>query len=77
MEKLGSKILVNFASKVRNMNINDVGGGVEMIVEDFFRDHGSGDDLAWMSHEEFKKGIFFGSEFDLDFFPKNPVSIGF
>jgi hypothetical protein len=77
MEKLGSKILVNFVSKVRNMNINDVGGGVEMIVEDFFRDHGPGDDLAWMSHEEFKKGILFGSEFDLDFSPKNPVSIGF
>jgi hypothetical protein len=75
MEKLGFKIFIDLTSKVRNMDIDDVGRCIEMIVEDLFRDHGPGNDLSRMSHEEFKKDILFRGEFNLCFFPINPMSV--
>ncbi len=77
MEKLRLKILVNLVPKMRNVDIDDVGGRIEVIVEDLFGDHGPGDDLARVSHEEFKEGIFFRREFDLCSLPKNPMSLRF
>jgi hypothetical protein len=77
MEKLRFKFLVDLIPKMRNMDINDIRRGIKVVVPDLLRDHGSGNDLAWVSYEEFKKGIFFGGKFNLDFFPKNPMPIGF
>jgi len=75
MKKLGFEVFVDFIPQMRDMDIDDIGRCVKMEVKDLFRDHGPGDDLAWVSHEKFKESIFFGGEFNLHPVSKNPVTV--
>jgi hypothetical protein len=77
MEKLRFKFLVDLIPKMRNMDINDIRRGIKVVVPDLLRDHGSGNDLAGVSHEEFKKHILLRCKINFDSVPKNPMSIGF
>ena len=76
MEKLRFKILVDLIPEMRDMDIDDIRRGIEVDIPDLFGDHGPGDDLSRVPHEEFKQGIFFRREFDLCLLPKNPMPIG-
>jgi hypothetical protein len=77
MEQFWLKILVNLVPEMGNVDVNKIGRGIEVVIPDLFRDHSPGDDLARVSHEEFKKGVFLRREFDLCPFPKNPMSLRF
>ena len=71
------KILIDFISQVRDMDIHNIGRGIKLVIKDPLGNHPPGDDLPRMSHEELKEGVFLGSEFDPPTLPKNPVTIQF
>ena len=49
------EILVYFRAKPGNMNIDDVGLWIKMVVPDMFQQHGPGHHLAGMAHQEFQQ----------------------
>jgi hypothetical protein len=77
MEKFGLKILIDLISKMGDMDIDDIGPRIEVIIPYSFRDHRSGDDLPRMSHEKLKKPIFFWGKFNLYLISINSMSVYF
>ena len=75
MEQFGLKIFIDLISKMRDVNINDVGSGVEMVIPHVCRNHRSGDDLTRTSHEVFKKRVFLGGELNLYPVAVNAMSV--
>ncbi len=55
MQQCLGEAFINFRAQPRDMHVDDVGLGVEMIVPDVLQKHGAGDHLARMLHEVFQQ----------------------
>ena len=75
MEKFGLKIFVDLVPEMGDMDINNIGPRIEVIIPYPFGDHRSGDNLTRVSHEELKKGILFGCEFNSCVAPQDPMFV--
>ena len=47
---------IDFTAKAVDMNIDDVGIGVDAHAPNFIENHGAGDDATWIAAEIFKQG---------------------
>jgi hypothetical protein len=77
MEQLRLKIFVDLIPEMGDVDVDDIGRRIEVIVPHLLGNHRAGDDLPRVPHEEFKEGIFFGGELDFYFFPENTMPVGF
>ena len=55
MDQRHIKILVNFGPQSADMNINNIGLGIKMIIPDVLEQHRSGNNLPLVAHQEFEK----------------------
>src|ERR1700759_3664684 len=60
----GEKILAELAADIGDVNIDEIGKGVVLLVEKMFVDHGAGDELALVHGEKFHQCIFARGEGD-------------
>jgi hypothetical protein len=51
MDERPVEAAVDFRAKPRDMHVDHVGLGVEMIIPDMFEEHGARHDLAGMPHQ--------------------------
>src|SRR4030042_812002 len=65
MNKLLRGVHIYLAAQVVDIDIDDVGHGVKVVVPHVFRNHGPRHHPIGMAHEIFEQGIFFGREIDL------------
>src|SRR6478672_3854065 len=57
--------LVELAPEAADVDVDDVGAGVEVIVPDLLKKHGARDDAAFVAREIFEQEIFAGLEVEL------------
>src|SRR6185295_3840902 len=57
--------VLELAPQSADVDVNDVGAGVEMIVPHLLEEHGAGDDAAFVAGEIFEQQIFARLQFDL------------
>src|SRR5271154_1941844 len=73
MQKWLRESLVYLRAQPRDMHIDDIGLGVEMIVPDVFQQQGPGHDLAGVLHEVFEQPEFARLERDLPAAANDPM----
>ena len=47
--------LVDLGAQAGNMDVDDIGLGIEMIIPDILQKHGAGDDVTSIAHQIFKQ----------------------
>ena len=55
---------IDFAPKVVDINIDDIGHGVQIKLPDLLENRGAGNGLPRVAHEKFKQSIFLGAQSD-------------
>src|SRR5262245_21615313 len=58
------RALINLASETLDINIDDIGKGIEVLIPNVLGDLLATEDLTLMKHQQLKQGILFRGEFD-------------
>src|SRR5689334_22233038 len=64
-----SATFIDFAAQAMDEDIDDVGLGIETVVEDMLENHGFGHRAIGMAHQVFEQGKFARLQFDFFFGP--------
>src|SRR5271163_761422 len=55
MDKRIGLLAIDLATHAPDIDVNDIGGGIEMQVPDVLQQHGAGHDAAFVAHQIFQK----------------------
>ena len=64
MNHIGFTVGAQFSAQIANIDVNDVGEMLGIVVPDMFRNRRAAQHLAWASHQEMEQGVFFPGERD-------------
>src|SRR5687767_14592292 len=64
MQKRGLEPTVDLGAQSRDMNVDDVRLGIEVVLPDILQQHRAGHDLSRMAHQIFQEAEFAGLKLD-------------
>src|SRR5580698_8373280 len=64
VEEFGFKAFVNFFAEALDINVHEVGAGIEIVVPDFFEDGHATADATGGAHEKFEQAVLAGGKLE-------------